>query len=220
MREILVCFAVKEEATQFKQKAHSIPGVKILLTGIGRRNAETASKAALARQKPSFVFTCGFAGGLNPELTSGAVVCSAESDVQSVVASAGAKPARFHCSERIVTTAAQKRELYQSTGADAVEMESQFIRAVCCEHNIPSATVRVILDTADEDLPLDFNQLMNSRQEMSYARLALALLKTPTTIPALLRLQRQSQAAGHRLAQILGSCVLGVTEFPDGRARV
>jgi hypothetical protein len=74
---------------------------------------------------------------------------------------------------------------------------------VCREQNIPSATVRAILDTAEEDLPLDFNQLMTPQQEMSYAKLALALLKSPGRIGALRRLQLNSEAAAGGLAQVL-----------------
>jgi hypothetical protein len=63
--------------------------------------------------------------------------------------------------------------------------------------------VRVILDTAEENLPLDFNRLMNSRQEMDYGKLTGALVKSPGKIGSLLRLQKQSQAAAEKLAQVL-----------------
>lgn len=215
MREILVCFAVKEEAAPFKQRAGSMPGVKILLTGIGRRNAEAAISAALARQKPSFVFSSGFAGGLNPELATGTVACSVDSDMSIVPMGYGARMARFHCAERIVTNAAEKRQLYEATGADAVEMESQFIRAVCREQLIPSATVRVILDTADENLPLDFNRLLDSQQEMDYGKLALGLLRSPSAIPPLLRLHKQTQVAARRLGEVLAGCTLTLAEAPE-----
>jgi len=36
----LICFALKEEAAPFRKKAAGKSGVAILLTGIGRRNAE------------------------------------------------------------------------------------------------------------------------------------------------------------------------------------
>jgi hypothetical protein len=70
--------------------------------------------------------------------------------------------------------------------------------------------VRVILDTAEEDLPLDFNELMNERQEMSYGKLAVSLVKSPGKIGALRRLQAQSQTAAEELAKVLLKVVKGV----------
>jgi hypothetical protein len=120
----------------------------------------------------------------------------------------GAIPVQFHCADQVATTAEQKRTLRQTTGADAVEMESGIICNACHSHKIPSGTVRVILDTADEDLPLDFNKLMNKDQRMDYARLAMALVKSPWKIPALLRLQKQSSLAAQKLGTILNEVLL------------
>ena len=54
---ILVCFAVKEEAGPFRRLACNLPGVTILLTGMGRRNAEKALGAALEENQPRLVMT-------------------------------------------------------------------------------------------------------------------------------------------------------------------
>jgi adenosylhomocysteine nucleosidase len=84
-----------------------------------------------------------------------------------------------------------------------VEMESGVIRAVCRERGIPSATVRVISDSADENLPLDFNRLMDAEQNLSYVRLALALVSSPGKIPALITLQKRTRTAAKNLAKVL-----------------
>ena len=63
---ILVCFAVKEEAKPLNQLIRSQPGVWVLVTGMGRHNAETAIRTALAEERPRIVLSAGFAGGLNP----------------------------------------------------------------------------------------------------------------------------------------------------------
>ena len=205
VRKVLVCFAVKEEAKVFQKSVAHRSDVKVTLVGIGARNAERAIRAALTEKWPRLVLTCGFAGGLRSDLAMGTVVFSAdpETGLEPALLLAGAKPARFHCAERVVATAEEKRTLRESTGADAAEMESQTIRDVCLEQKIPSATVRVILDTAQEDLPLDFNQLMTPRQKISYGKLALALARSPGKVGALLRMQKQAQAAAGKLAEVL-----------------
>jgi len=210
-RRVMVCFAVKEEAAVFRRLTATQSWIRILLTGIGGRNAETAVRAALAHERPRLVITSGFAGGLRPELPAGAVVFAADeaTALEPALLAAGARPARFHCLARVATTAQQKGALWKEAGADAVEMESQFIRAVCAEHGIPSATIRVVLDGAREDLPLDFNLLMTGGQRISGCKLALALLKSPRKIRALRRLQRQSAAAAKRLGEVLAQVLLG-----------
>ena len=205
----LVCFAVREEAAHFRQLARSRPDIEILLTGMGRRNAEKAIGAALAKQRLQRVITAGFAGGLDPGLARRTVVFCAEKETNLMLAllSAGARRVLFYCAEAVVATAAQKRVLHDNTGAQVVEMESQFIQALCREHEVPVATVRVILDTATEDLVLDFNRLMTPDQRIDGRKLAIALLKSPQKIPALFRLRKESAMAARALGEVLASAL-------------
>ena len=202
---MLVCFAVKEEAGAFQQLVEGRHNLKVILVGLGKRNAERAIRAALAAEQPELVLTCGFAGGLRPEWAMGTVVFDADTEtgLEAALLAAGAKRARFHCAERLAATAQAKRALRECTGADAVEMESQSIGAVCRERKIPCATVRVILDSAQEDLPLDFSRAMTPGQQISYGKLALALMKSPRKVSGLLQLQRHAKAAAEKLGQVL-----------------
>jgi adenosylhomocysteine nucleosidase len=201
----LVCFAVKEEAAHFRRLAGRRPDLRVLLTGMGRGNAERSLASALADFHPGLVVTSGFAGALIANLARGTVVFSAdeETGLEPRLRELGARPVRFHCAERVITTAQEKQALRRATGADAVEMESRYIQLASRERGIPSATVRVILDTADQDLVLDFNQLLTPDQRIDGRKLALTLLRSPFKIPALLSLQKQSAAAAKTLGMVL-----------------
>jgi hypothetical protein len=228
----LICFALKEEAAPFRKIAAGKTGITILLTGIGRQNAEKSLReffnsrrsrgdATQIKEKletphvvsyePDLVLTCGFAGGLNPDLKLGDVVFelsepqlpSANSQLQAQLLAAGAKPAKIFCADRIATTVAEKNKLRAETGADAVEMESAAIHAVCGGRGIPCATVRVISDTAHEDLPLDFNALSKPDKNLDFGKLFLAIAKSPGKIGALIQLQKKTKFAAEQLAAVL-----------------
>lgn len=205
----LVCFAMKEEAAPFRKVAAGKSGVSILLTGIGEQNAEKSVRGFLARNSPEVVLTCGFAGGLKPDLKIGDVLfLTMFWDLDKILCQAGARPAKFFCTDRVVITAAEKKRIYEKTGAWAVEMESLAIHNVCRERGIPCATVRVISDTANEDLPLDFNALAKPDKSLDYGKLAWAVAKSPGKIGALRELQKKTSFAANRLAAVLDKVVL------------
>jgi nucleoside phosphorylase len=228
---LLVCFALKEEAAPFQKMAAgtvaAAQAASVLITGIGRKNAEKsvrefltanyggasvpASRLVSSLAPPELVLTCGFAGGLNPDLKLGEVVFelsdseirNPQSAIRNHLLAAGAKPAKFFCADRVAITVAEKKKSRAETGADVVEMESAAIHTICRERGIPCATVRVILDTASEDLPLDFNALARPDMTLDYGKLALAIARSPGKIGALQRLQKNCRFAADQLAAVL-----------------
>jgi adenosylhomocysteine nucleosidase len=204
----LVCFALEVEAAPFRKLALRIPDVEILVTGIGRNNAENSLRQFLTQNLPKLVLTCGFAGGLNPELKSGDVVfMTGYPALEERLADADAKMANFFTARRIATTVAEKKELREQTGADVVEMESGAILAVCRESQIPCAMVRAISDAANENLPLDFNTLSKPDMSLHPGKLALAVAKSPWKIGALMQLHQKTSFAAKKLADVLAKVI-------------
>jgi hypothetical protein len=82
-------------------------------------------------------------------------------------------------------------------------MESGAIQDACRAAHIPCATVRVISDQADEDLPLDFNALSKPDKNLDFGKLAWAIARSPGKIGGLLRLQKNTKFAARQLAGVL-----------------
>jgi len=206
---VLVCFALKDEAKYFHPSKQSCE-VKVLITGMGRKNTESSVRPVLASLKPRMVITSGFAGGLDPALTLSAIIFDEDADVglTTQLEELGAKRAKFFCADRIAATAMEKKSLRESTGAGAVEMESAVIRELCARQKIPSATVRVVSDVASEDMPLDFNQLTTADMRMDFMKLTGKLVTNPGKIPSLMRFGKQTQAAARALGNVLTELLL------------
>jgi adenosylhomocysteine nucleosidase len=203
----LILFAVKEEAAHF----HAA-NVETVICGMGKQNASAAITRMLSRREPRVVITCGFAGGLNEALQNGDVVgdWDAGFPLSSALENGGVRRVSFHCADRVAVTREEKSLLRKTTGMDVVEMESGVIREICRSKNIPSATVRVVSDSATDELPLDFNQLVNADHTMNFARLAGALVRAPWKIPELIRFSGRVNFAARELGRTLGNVLTDV----------
>jgi adenosylhomocysteine nucleosidase len=207
LTSIAVCFALQEEAGAFKKLCGD--KVPVFFTGIGRENATRTVREFLASHKPGLLFTCGFAGGLIPELKIGDVVFQIPSGgndyaaVRSALTEAGAKAVKIACVDRIATTAKEKKAVREQTGADVAEMESGAVQEFCAGAGVRCVTVRVISDGANDDLPLDFNKFLKEDKSVDMSKLMMAVAKAPWKMGALMQLQQNTKLAAQKLAEVL-----------------
>jgi adenosylhomocysteine nucleosidase len=155
------------------------------------------------RRRVDGLMSVGFCGALDPELRIGDIVVSGEIPVTGNV---GYVRGNVLCLDRVVVKASEKRTLRQTTGADAVEMESAAVAAGAEDWGVPFCSVRVVSDTAQEDMPLDFNDFRDSQGRFSRIRIAAAALRHPGVIAGLLRLERNCGTAAESLGEFLANC--------------
>lgn len=227
----LVTVAVPEESRPFLQAwgkatgskptrsgpaCWGFPGLDVLVTGMGSRNAQRSIETFLQDRRPDWVITAGFAGGLDPGCPRGTVGLSSDPAFLDSIRSNRSDPVpmTFHESLRVIPTPEGKAALRRQTGCQAVDMESATIRRVCHGRGIPSATIRVISDDANEALPLDFGALMGPDDRMDWTRFALTLLRSPSLIPELMRFQRRLGDCSGQLAQVLVEVVQHLQRHP------
>jgi adenosylhomocysteine nucleosidase len=191
----LLCFALKEEGRYFTPRSN----VEVLILGMGRENARKSCQV-IPKRKPDRVITAGFAGALNPALRVGQIVVEGD---EAATFAAGTVLGKFYCSPEIAVTASDKAKLFRETGADCVEMESGAVREFCQEHGIPCTVVRIVSDGANENLPMDFNKLTTADMRMNFPKLLWELVKKPSLIPKLLRLQKQMDGCARELDRFL-----------------
>lgn len=214
----LLCFAMKSEAAPVLRalaRSGAMAGFTVRTVGMGPKNAEAGIRHAFATAPPGVVLTCGLAGGLAPDLSVGDIVFETEDPALAQrLQSLGIRPGRFHCSHRIACLATEKARLRGSTGADAVEMESGAIQAVCKERGVPCATVRIISDAVDEDMPVDFNALAKENGDLDRGKLVWTMARSPATVLALLRFRSVMERASASLSTFLVERLLPELQKP------
>lgn len=192
--------------------------VNVLCHGPGSRHAQSAARTLLERGARGLV-SFGLAGGLDPDLPPGTLILA-----DRVIGGTSSFPTDSVWREAlaarlaplsplirpladggiVLVSAADKRALFESSGAVAVDMESATVARLAGEAGVPFVVVRAIADPASRSLP--FAALAGMGEDGNvrpFAALA-ALLRHPGQIPALIGLARDSAAAMATLRRAAG----------------
>lgn len=190
--------------------------IRVAVTGVG----EFSGRKILSRSLddgPDICISSGLAGGLKPEFSVGQVLVAknvadlggsrhlpCDAELVALASEAGAQVAgTFLSSDHVVARAEEKQKL--AGLADAVDMESVNILSAAKKKNIRAIAIRAISDSAETDLPLDFENLFDSRGAVNVRKVAGQIAAHPGRIPGLLRLAQHSEHAARALAHFLDS---------------
>ena len=139
-----------------------------------------------------------------------ALACAALMPDRVVSAAALCSPAPFDAEDLNWTVGMTESNVRAYGYANTGQYDALIICSLCREQGVPSATVRIILDTADTNLPLDFNQYLTADQQVDIPKLTRAVLFSPSKVRALLHLQQQGKAAAQKLGEVLAGLLAKV----------
>ena len=119
--------------------------------------------------------------------------------------------------DRAVRLPSDKRKLFEQYGAAAVDMETFAVAEVCRRMDVPFSSIRVISDTADDELPRDVENLLE--QKSGAARLGAAVgavWRRPASLKDMYQLRENALVASDRLARFIIDNVLDTGDRADG----
>jgi hopanoid-associated phosphorylase len=169
------------------------------------------------------VISIGLAGALSPHLKVGDTViadqiitgleswdCHEGWRVRLLSRLPHANQGQIFGSDVIIEKAETKSGLYDTTGALAVDMESQVAARFAAQRNLPLAALRVISDDANHVLPPAALVAMTPDGGIALGRVLGSLLKKPIQVPALVRTARASNKAFAELLRCRDLCGVGL----------
>ncbi len=175
-----------------------------ILIGGGMPAGATAAAERLVNAGAPSLLSVGLAGGLDPALPPGARVVPAavlragriyQADLALTHRLGGITAPLLVTSESAVITARDKANLFASTGAAAVDLESAAVAEVAARRGVPFAVLRIVCDPATRDLPHAALAGLHGDGSITLLPLLASLLRRPAQLPALLRLAGDARIA-------------------------
>ena len=227
---IVVTFAVQQEFAPWRRirefirvRSSEVPiyftdcggaEVKVLITGVGTRNAHAELRRMLTQPTDACV-VCGLAGSLKRQHPVGTIlaakaikrnnterVMSSEDCLVKIAAQHGATPVDFfYTSDSVVGSASEKLRLGEF--ADAVDMESFQVMTQASLHGVPAVAVRAVSDPMNRDVPFDFNRAIDEHGEIDWLPVLAQVAGTPWRLPQMIRFGFESSRASRNLARFL-----------------
>ncbi|MEQ1884676.1 MAG: hypothetical protein ABL967_06415 [Bryobacteraceae bacterium] len=167
---------------------------------------ELVNRALAIGKDVDGIVSTGFCGGLDPALRIGEIVVSGDLEIPTA---SPVTHGRIYTHHMVASTKEAKRKLRVQTGAVAVEMEADAVKQKASEWGIPFGCVKVVSDTANQDMPLDFNRYRSPSGDFLRTRIALAAIARPFTVmPRLMELDRNCRKASTALGDFFANCKL------------
>jgi adenosylhomocysteine nucleosidase len=187
--------------------------VHVTLTGVGSDHAARAVHRALS-ESFAICISAGFAGGLKSKYALGDILIASE-----VMNERGTKALpctdrpigfpgceikradKFISMPRLISSPVEKRELGKF--ADAVDMETFAVVEAAATHGIKTIAIRVISDTVDEEIPIDFDRTTDEHGRVSTERMIRQIAMNPVRLPGLIRFGMRARSS----AEVLATCL-------------
>ena len=202
----------------------------VVLTGAGPKNAASIATEIFGGKPGEFnlCISAGLCGALRSEYRIGEIVVAraicrespdraggreigSDQDLYRLAVNLGARAVdRFCTMDHVVVTRNEKQKLGEV--AEIVEMESFSVMREAAKSRVRGIAIRAISDAADEDLPLDMNEIFGPNGTVSLHRVAGQIARRPMSIPGLIRLGRQSSNAAQALANYLEKYVVALAQ--------
>src|ERR1022692_3070520 len=144
----------------------------------------------LGETRPKIFIGAGFAGAVREGLKIGELVLRENfsiqrllSDAREILRQRNVQTIKLFTATTIVDSIDERNRIAREHGADAVEMETEYIAAACTAHAIPMLSLRAISDSPHQPFPAPPNVLFNvERQKTDGVRLAFYLLTHPSAM--------------------------------------
>jgi len=200
--------------TQAVEVLHTGVGEKMCRQRLGKFLSAHQTQAGIHHQEQDQRLAClisaGFAGALNDHLHIGDLVLAENfSTVSAGEICRSISNTRIHVANMVTVAALidsvdERYKLALTSGAVAVDMETEFIARACAVGGIPLLSLRAISDTPQNLFPAPADVLFDvERQQTRMSKLATHLLSHPSRLTRIIRFGRRIARARKILAGAL-----------------
>ena len=187
--------------------------VEVFHTGVGEKVCRQRVAEFLQDQQFDLLISSGFAGALNDKLQIGDLLLAKNfSTVELTKVGSSFSRLPIHEADLLTVRALidsndERNKIARTSGAAAVDMETEFIARACAEHGIPLLSLRVITDTPSEPFPAPPNVLFDIEQQQTrFLTVATFFIARPNRVPQLIQFARRIA----RVRKILASALFDV----------
>ena len=191
--------------------------VEVFHTGVGEKVCRQRVAEFLQDQQFDLLISSGFAGALNDTLQIGDLLLAKNfSTVELTKVGSSFSRLPIHEADLLTVRALidsndKRNKIARTSGAAAVDMETEFIARACAEHGIPLLSLRVITDTPSEPFPAPPNVLFDIEQQQTrFLTVATFFIARPNRVPQLIQFARRIARVRKILASALFDVVRGM----------